>query len=113
MEVIAIESINADERQASAPMTTTWSTVWNLLLGPSRSHPRAGGGWAGPVSLKEGVGDGWSSYAAKAVRRSPGPPPSLIPKCPSGRRGAAGGWRWDIEANGLDPEAASSAANVT
>jgi hypothetical protein len=32
----------------------------HLLLGPSRSRPRAGGGWARPLPSREGVGDGWS-----------------------------------------------------
>src|SRR5580765_7701868 len=39
----------------------------HLLLGPSRSRPRAGGGWARPLPSREGVGVGWSSHAAEAV----------------------------------------------
>src|SRR5688572_19955685 len=67
----------------------------HLLLGPSRSRPRAGGGWARPLPSREGVGDGWSSSPKqpKQWRQSPGPPrlliPPQVPLVPHG--GAAGG----------------------
>jgi hypothetical protein len=57
----------------------------HLLLGTPRSRPRAGGGWARPLPSREGVGDGWSSNAAEAVRRLSRPTASLDPPTSSPR----------------------------
>jgi hypothetical protein len=88
----------------------------HLLLGTPRSRPRAGGGWARPLPSREGVGDGWSSNAAEAVRRLSRPTASLDPPTSSPRPAwgtQLGGSRWDAQAHGLQPLAGIAASRPT
>ena len=101
--------------EGGKPDRLSWLFLIHLLLGPSRSRPRAGGGWARPLLSREGVGVGWSSHAAKKQCAVPGPPPVLIPpQVPLVTHGgAAGGSAVGRSAHGLQLVSRSAALQTT